>query len=101
MVFLFDVARKKKRKKTAMRNGKETVNTLCKNDKKTLKKRSGNIKHGKKTVHKPENAREHLVKGVCPYRAGRNECQMGPGCLPEAAGPKTSVKNDKNTLNTP
>ena len=50
-------------------------------------------------VHKPENTREHLVKGVCPYRAGRNACEMGPGCLPEATGPKKRVnkrlKNDK------
>ena len=45
--------------------------------------------------HKPENAWEHLVKGVCPYRAGRNACEVGPGCLPEAAGPK---KNGKSTV---
>ena len=75
----------------ATRNGKKTEKTLCKNGKKTIKKRSGNIKNGKKTVHKPENAREYLAKGVCLYSAGRNACEMGPGSLPEAAGPQ---KND-------
>ena len=65
---------------------------------KMIKKRSGNVKNGQKMVHKPEYAQEHLVKGGCPYRAGRSECQMGPRCLPEAAGPNKTVKNDKQTL---
>ena len=90
-VFFLRSPAKKTVKKTSSQNGKTTVKTLYKNGKKTVKKRSGNINNGKKTVHKPENAREHLVKGVCPYRAGRNDCQMGPGCLPEAAGPKKTM----------
>ena len=71
-----------------MSSAKKTIKNDQNGQKKTIKKRSRDIKNGKKTVHKPENAQEHLVKGVCPYRAGRNACKMGPGCLPEAAGPK-------------
>ena len=98
-MFLFRGRPQKNTKKTARQNGKKTVKTLYKNDKKTVKKHSGSIKNGKKTVHKPENAREHLVKGVCPYRAGRNACEEGPGCLPEAAGPQNNgKKSSKKTL---
>ena len=39
-------------------------------------------------VHKPTQILMHLVKGVCPYRADRSDCEMGPGCIIEAYGPK-------------
>ena len=92
-VVLFCLVRqtKKNAKHTPTWNGK-------KHGRGTVQKRKHHDKthkHGKKTVHKPTHALEHLVKGVCPYRADGNDCNMGPGCLPEAAGPKQRQKNGK------
>ena len=73
----------------------------------TLTKKSGDIKHSKKTVHKPENAQEHLVKGACLTE----QAEMSATWVPDASRrlldqkqqqkcQKTTVKNDKNNINT-